>query len=725
MDPALVALLEALPPTSGVFAHQIQTAVEQLNMESLDAEKLQLVLQSSAWHGNTVAVAALLTAGVDVNAVRPGVDSALIIAASSANGNVRCVELLLKARADANHPGWEGATALIAACKGGHVEMIELLLAARATIDLPAANRDTPLLIASFVGWSSVVELLLNANADASGATSTVSATSAAGTASPTSVHAPHGWPSDYAGRATVPHRKALARLSSDPTASPLYAAAVCGHARCVELLLERRAAVDEAGIPGETPLLGAIDRGHTACAALLIQANAAVGVVAQRGVTPLVAASFHGHAAIARLLVEAQAAVDVGDGHGGTPLLHAAIHGHVDCVALLLAAKADPRAAGASGETPLMAAGIEGRSSVVQLLLDTPKDDPNAAERRKRLTPRYPGTPPKHEGPPPDPRPWIAAVGADELTPGAMDEKVRAVAAAKARRESRSERWPPVDVVITWVDTTDAAWRRDFEAAAGRPFADGQRWSPVVAGPEAELATCLELVRRHLPWVRRTYVLTRRPQVPECLQPGEVVVFHEAVGLRGATFNSHAIEASLHLLPGLSEHFLYLNDDFYVKRPCSRRRFFAEGMRPIVRDEPIQPGGDESWAKVMRYTAAVARTKTAALIHAPLALSRSMLRIAERQLPRQWAITRACPLRYEREGEIVPLLAATQLALQRGDAKGAPEHGDLCCVYTGGLIGLAPDKDRRMKKAHVVCVNSLDVPRAGLRAALGVAGVE
>ena len=97
---------------------------------------------------------------------------------------------------------------------------------------------------------------------------------------------------------------------------------------------------------------------------------------------------------------------------------------------------------------------------------------------------------------------------------------------------------------------------------------------SAVHAFNEVMADRALELVRRHLPWVRRIYVLTRRPQVPECLQPGEVVVFHEAVGLRGHTFNSHAIEASLHMLPGLSEHFLYLNDDFYVKRPCSRRRF-------------------------------------------------------------------------------------------------------------------------------------------------------
>ena len=87
--------------------------------------------------------------------------------------------------------------------------------------------------------------------------------------------------------------------------------------------------------------------------------------------------------------------------------------------------------------------------------------------------------------------------------------------------------------------------------------------------------ATCLALLRLHLPWLRRIYVLTRSPQIPDCLAPDEIVVHHDALGL-GQTFNSHAIEASLHRIPGLSEHFLYCNDDFYVRRPVSRRAFFS-----------------------------------------------------------------------------------------------------------------------------------------------------
>ena len=41
-------------------------------------------------------------------------------------------------------------------------------------------------------------------------------------------------------------------------------------------------------------------------------------------------------------------------------------------------------------------------------------------------------------------------------------------------------------------------------------------------------------------------------------------------------TFNSHAIEASLHHIDGLAEHFVYFNDDMFVGRPLRPEPFFT-----------------------------------------------------------------------------------------------------------------------------------------------------
>jgi hypothetical protein len=40
-------------------------------------------------------------------------------------------------------------------------------------------------------------------------------------------------------------------------------------------------------------------------------------------------------------------------------------------------------------------------------------------------------------------------------------------------------------------------------------------------------------------------------------------------------TFNSHAIESSIHRVPDLSEYFVYLNDDVFIGRPTTPDDFF------------------------------------------------------------------------------------------------------------------------------------------------------
>jgi hypothetical protein len=227
------------------------------------------------------------------------------------------------------------------------------------------------------------------------------------------------------------------------------------------------------------------------------------------------------------------------------------------------------------------------------------------------------------------------------------------------------------------------------------------------------------------MPWARRVYVVTAAAQRPDCIGPDEFVVHHEALGLRMPTFNSHAIEASLHRIPGLSEHFVYFNDDYYARRPLSVRAFFDHQMRPIVRAEPIPQRGDQSWARVLRYTSDSFGFPPVTLLHAPVALTRSIMRTAEQTLRKGWEMTRDCSLRYEREGEIVPLLAATQLALHQGDAAPPPVPDPMSCAYSGSIPASA-EKTQKVRRAHVVCINDLkQSTRSELRELLHVPGVE
>ena len=83
--------------------------------------------------------------------------------------------------------------------------------------------------------------------------------------------------------------------------------------------------------------------------------------------------------------------------------------------------------------------------------------------------------------------------------------------------------------------------------------------------------------------------------------RPDVTVVSHrEMFGDTGLlpTFNSQAIESRLHRIPGLAEHFLYLNDDVFLGRPVAPTMFFTPGgltrffpSSALVDSAPRTPG--------------------------------------------------------------------------------------------------------------------------------------
>ena len=141
-----------------------------------------------------------------------------------------------------------------------------------------------------------------------------------------------------------------------------------------------------------------------------------------------------------------------------------------------------------------------------------------------------------------------------------------------------------PIDVVYTWVDGNDEEWnaareRRlaDVSDATMRTRASSGQARFVDRG---ELRYSMRSVHLLAPWVRRIHLVTAG-QVPPWLDvddPMINLVDHRDLLPADAlpTFNSHAIESVVHRIPGLSEHFLYFNDDFFLGRPTRPERFFT-----------------------------------------------------------------------------------------------------------------------------------------------------
>lgn len=148
------------------------------------------------------------------------------------------------------------------------------------------------------------------------------------------------------------------------------------------------------------------------------------------------------------------------------------------------------------------------------------------------------------------------------------------------------------IDAVITWVDGVDPAHmakRLRYQPHAPRNInaVNPHRWAC-----NDELSYCLRSIANHAPWIERIWIITDA-QTPDLSRlPAELVeriaivdhltLFegHESVL---PTFNSLAIETLLWRIPGISENFVYFNDDVFLTGPLAPGDVFRDNA-PVLR---------------------------------------------------------------------------------------------------------------------------------------------
>lgn len=85
------------------------------------------------------------------------------------------------------------------------------------------------------------------------------------------------------------------------------------------------------------------------------------------------------------------------------------------------------------------------------------------------------------------------------------------------------------------------------------------------------------------MPFIRTVHLIVSNiEQVPEWLDQSKVhVVLHKDIIPEDLlpTFNSTTIEMYLHKIDGLSEHFIYSNDDMLAINALSQENFFKDGL--------------------------------------------------------------------------------------------------------------------------------------------------
>ncbi|WP_409471063.1 stealth conserved region 3 domain-containing protein [Streptomyces sp. HC307] len=150
-----------------------------------------------------------------------------------------------------------------------------------------------------------------------------------------------------------------------------------------------------------------------------------------------------------------------------------------------------------------------------------------------------------------------------------------------------------PVDVVYTWVDGEEPemrAKRARYQEHGIAEILDKETNASRYTSHD-ELKYSLRSLAMYADFVRHIYIVTdgQKPHWLDDRAPGITVVDHRDIFPQDVlpVFNSHAIETRLHHIPGLSEHYLYFNDDVFVGRRVTAEHFFhGSGLMKI----PVSP---------------------------------------------------------------------------------------------------------------------------------------
>lgn len=280
-----------------------------------------------------------------------------------------------------------------------------------------------------------------------------------------------------------------------------------------------------------------------------------------------------------------------------------------------------------------------------------------------------------------------------------------------------------PVDLVYTWVDGGDSKWRTRMERARNQADVTGTATSEARFTSRDELRYSLRSVEYYASWFNHIYIVTDR-QVPQWLNidhPRVTVVDHRDIFRRIEdlpVFNSHSIESQIHRIPGLSKHYLYMNDDVFFARPVSPELFFTgNGLSkffPSIVPLGIGSTGDRDLPVVSaakhgrdRLIAAYGRTVTHRFKHTPHPQLREVLESMESEDPEMFS--KVAGSRFRSAGDYsIPASLYHFEAYARGRA--VPGHLNYQFIDL-----MSEDLDLRLQRTlrrddlDVVCLNETD----------------
>ncbi len=148
-----------------------------------------------------------------------------------------------------------------------------------------------------------------------------------------------------------------------------------------------------------------------------------------------------------------------------------------------------------------------------------------------------------------------------------------------------------PIDAVISWVDGYDPVYQEKLKAyCAERGIEKNIAVEPTRIQQCNEIYYCLQSLGHFAPWLRTIYIITNQqiPAAVNALQGTDVAKKIKIIdqndllaefNISNPIFNSLSIEWLIWHIKGLSQQFLYLNDDFFIVRAVKPEDFFKNNQ--------------------------------------------------------------------------------------------------------------------------------------------------
>lgn len=135
------------------------------------------------------------------------------------------------------------------------------------------------------------------------------------------------------------------------------------------------------------------------------------------------------------------------------------------------------------------------------------------------------------------------------------------------------------MSIVYTWVNGSQPCYRQAREAAGGKHAVGGSRDREI-----GEIMYSIRSLKKFVPWHTGTIYIVSPGHIPhwvDLTNPRIKVInqddlFPEYAKPFLPSFNTHVIEQFLYLIPGLSDIYMQINDDYIFTKPIEPHEFFT-----------------------------------------------------------------------------------------------------------------------------------------------------